>query len=358
MYFLDNTCSLARVHGNASSDEPTKDQMDSDGSRVAHTHRIVGYHAHGVTHLTPPPIILPRFHQTSTRNPRTVRPCATMKLLALLATASLSLAGTFPPEKLQNLSVTVHAAGAQGSGVIITRNGVNYVLTAGHVVDDARTVTKLLDNTTGENKRKSRFEPVRVVREIIREGRSIGKTTIEAEVVAYSSSEYGDDLALLRLRDPITTESVVFYNDTAIPSTGTRINHVGSFLGQEGSNSFSEGQISQIGRTLYDHVFDQGNSAAFPGSSGGGIWKAETGEYIGTLVRGAGETYNLFVPIRRIKEWAKRHNIEFIFDESAKPDDSKIILEGLEPDPEPGSRRYENKLKTFLYREEEQKSEK
>lgn len=273
-------------------------------------------------------------------------------LLSLLASASLSLAGTFPPEKLQNLSVTVHAVGAQGSGVLITRDGKNYVLTAGHVVDDARKVTKLLDNQTGENKRKSKFEDVNVVREIIKEGRSIGKTSIEAEVIAYSSSEYGDDLALLKLREPITTDSVVFYKGSAIPSTGTQVSHVGSFLGQDGSNSYSKGEISQIGRMLYGHVFDQSSATAFPGSSGGGMWNAETGEYIGTLVRGSGETFNYYVPVRRIQEWAKRQGVDFIFDENAKPDESKIVLEGLEPDGDTSSFRREFKgLKTYLYRE-------
>ena len=258
------------------------------------------------------------------------------RFLLIFLTPFICLAGSVSPEALQNLSVTVHADRAQGSGVIITRDGKNYVLTAGHVVDDVRKVQKFTDNVTGEGKRYTKFDPVTVVREIIRDGRSIGKTSIEAEVIAYSSSDYGDDLALLKLRDPITTESAVFYKGSVIPGSGTPVSHVGSFLGQDGSNSFSEGKVSQVGRVLLDHVFDQTSATAFPGSSGGGVWKTETGEYIGTLVRGAGETFNLIVPVRRIKDWAKRQGVEFIFEEGAKPDDSKIVLEGLEPDNSPG----------------------
>lgn len=283
------------------------------------------------------------------------------KILPLfLAFVSTALAGTFPPEKLQNISVTVHAGPATGSGVVISRSGANYILTAGHVVDDVRKVTKLLDNVTGESKRHSKFDAVTVIREVIRDGRSIGKNSIEGEVVAYSSSEYGDDLALIKLRDPITQDSAVFYKEAVIPATGTRVSHVGSFLGQDGSNSFSEGQISQIGRTLYNHVFDQSSCTAFPGSSGGGIFNAETGEYIGTLVRGSGETFNYYVPIRRIKEWAKRHKVEFIFDEQSTPDDSKIVLEGLEPDPDSSNYRREYNEKKFpkmIQRENEQKKQ-
>lgn len=243
-------------------------------------------------------------------------------------------------EKLQNLSVTLHASdGAQGSGVLFTRDGKNYVLSAAHVVDGGRKVVTFSENSSGETKKFTKFDNVKVVREIIKEGRSIGKMSIEADVIAYSSADYGDDLVLLKLKDSITSDSAVFYAGSSIPSVGTKVCHVGSFLGQEGSNSFSEGLVSQVGRVLKeanDHVFDQSSATAFPGSSGGGMFNA-SGEYIGTLVRGAGETFNLYVPIRRIKEWAKRHNVEFIFDANGKPDDSKVVLEGLEPSSAPGS---------------------
>jgi hypothetical protein len=253
-------------------------------------------------------------------------------LLILLLAAFPLFADTYSPESLQNISVTVRVPGGTGSGVLITRGGTNYVLTAGHVIEDVRKVQNFTDNATGERKRLTRFDPVKVVREVIKDGRSVGKTEIEAAVIAFSSSDYGDDLALLKLRDKITDDSTTFYAGSAIPGSGTAVSHVGSFLGQDGSNSFSEGKISQIGRTINDHVFDQTSAPAFPGSSGGGMFLANNGEYIGCLTRGAGETFNLIVPIRRIKEWAKKHQVEFLFDPASKPDESKILLEGLEPD--------------------------
>jgi S1-C subfamily serine protease len=257
--------------------------------------------------------------------------------------------GPLTPEQLQNLSVTVHANGAQGSGVIITRDNKNYVLTAAHVVDDLRKVQKYTDGN-GDNKKLSKYEPVTVVREIIREGRSIGKTSIEGEIIAFSSADFGDDLALIELRDAITTDSVVFQSSADIPGSGTPLRHVGSFLGQAGSNSVSKGEVSQVGRTLNGHVFDQSSCPAFPGSSGGGLWREETGEYIGTLVRGAGETFNIYVPIRRIKEWAARHHIEFIFNPEGKIEKDKVILEGLEPDETPNGYGKEwKKWQTMLF---------
>jgi hypothetical protein len=253
-------------------------------------------------------------------------------LALLLAAFSPLFAETYNPEALQNISVTVKTSGGTGSGVLMTRDGTNYVLTAGHVVDGVRKVQNYTDNASGERKRLTKFDPVKVVREVIKDGRSVGKMEIEAEVICFSSADYGDDLALLKLRDKITDDSATFYAGSAIPGSGTPVSHVGSFLGQDGSNSFSEGKISQIGRMLNDHVFDQTSAPAFPGSSGGGVFMAATGEYIGTLVRGAGETFNLIVPVRRIKEWAKRQGVEFLFDPKAKVDESKIVLEGLEPD--------------------------
>ena len=57
--------------------------------------------------------------------------------------------------------------------------------------------------------------------------------------------------------------------------------------------------------------------AAFPGSSGGGVYLTD-GRYVGMIVRGAGETFNLTVPIRRMREWAKRMGVEFTLDPSLK----------------------------------------
>jgi len=75
------------------------------------------------------------------------------------------------------------------------------------------------------------------------------------------------------------------------------------------------GIMSQVGRTVSLNggakvLFDQTTVTAFPGSSGGGVFLTN-GEYIGMLVRGAGETFNLIVPIRRMTKWAKAENIEW-----------------------------------------------
>ena len=176
-----------------------------------------------------------------------------------------------------------------------------------------------------------------VTKEIRQNGRTVGRLQMDAEVLKYSESEDGHDLALLRVRKlNFVTDSVAFYLDKEIPALGTDLLHVGSLLGQTGSNSLTRGIISQIGRVLDlgtgdGVVFDQTTVTAFPGSSGGGVFLSErsgknAGQYVGMLVRGAGETFNLIVPVRRIREYAKKEGILWAVDEMAPTPTLKEVL--------------------------------
>jgi hypothetical protein len=64
-------------------------------------------------------------------------------------------------------------------------------------------------------------------------------------------------------------------------------------------------------------VYDQTTCTAFPGSSGGGVF-LEDGRYYGMVVRGAGETFNLIVPQRRLLSWAKKVKVEFALNHDVK----------------------------------------
>ena len=54
------------------------------------------------------------------------------------------------------------------------------------------------------------------------------------------------------------------------------------------------------------------------GSSGGGVYLKSDARYVGMLVRGAGETFNLIVPVRRMVEWAKKNKITWALDPKVK----------------------------------------
>ena len=216
---------------------------------------------------------------------------------------------------LQDISITIRAGFSEGSGVAFNRDGVTYVWTAAHVVDGLRTLRKVIDPKTGTMRTLVEFKDAKIVKTLIDNGRTVGRIEIDAEVIRYSDADHGEDLALLRVRkkDFITT-SAKFYLNEKIPVLGTRLLHVGSLLGQQGSNSMTTGIMSQHGRLIGETVYDQTTVTAFPGSSGGGVY-LEDGRYVGMLVRGAGEGFNLIVPARRMRSWAKKAGVEWAMDE-------------------------------------------
>lgn len=235
---------------------------------------------------------------------------------------------------LQDISVTIKAGSSEGSGVVKTREveidgekvNVNFVWTAAHVVDGLRHVKEVIDPKTGTKRQVVEFKDAQVVKELVESGRRVGELKMDATVIKYNEEE---DLAILRIRKSnFVHASVVFYLDEKIPAIGTDVLHCGSLLGQMGSNSLTSGIISQIGRTIDKQEFDQSTATAFPGSSGGGIYlkNENAGAYCGMLVRGAGEGFNLFVPVRRIREWAKKADVMWAVDDN----ESMLSAEELE----------------------------
>ena len=249
--------------------------------------------------------------------------------IAILFTGTIiSAAEPSAAERLQDISVTIDTGSGQGSGTLFNRKVdgkvVTYVWTAAHVVDGLRKQRTVIIN--GSPKTVVEFSDATLIQEFRQSGRRIGEARMDARVVRYSDAERGEDLALLEVRQrdfvPEKT-STKFYLKETIPAVGTRLAHVGSLLGQVGANSYTEGVVSQIGRVVEDLgangvVFDQTTVTAFPGSSGGGVYEASTGDYVGMLVRGAGEQFNLIVPVRRMKEWAKSAKVEWALDPEAK----------------------------------------
>ena len=262
------------------------------------------------------------------------RTILTSLLVALVFTIPFPLYGEEPPVStfLQEISVTIKTDRGEGSGVIFTReieskNGkqnVNFVWTAAHVLENIRNVRSVLD-AEGKSKKIIEFKDVQIVKKLIENGITVGELSMDAVVVKYSDAKDGEDLALLMIKKfNFVDKSAKFYVDKGgrgLP-LGTNLYHVGSLLGSGGSNSMTTGIMSQVGRMLSLNggskvLFDQTTVTAFPGSSGGGVFLT-TGEYIGMLVRGAGETFNLIVPIRRMTDWAEEENIKWALDPEEK----------------------------------------
>jgi S1-C subfamily serine protease len=235
-------------------------------------------------------------------------------------------------QHLQDVSVTIKSASSEGSGVLITREiqksskdtekiKVNFVITCAHVVDNLRSTRDIL-NSKGQKQTIVEFRDAQIVKELVENGRKVGELKMDAKVILYSDAEDGEDIAILMVRKlgfvDTSTEFELSEEPTAI---GTSLFHVGSLLGQSGANSMTAGIMSQVGRVLPlgtgdGVVFDQTTVTAFPGSSGGGVFLTN-GKYVGMLVRGAGETFNLIVPVRRMQKWATSRHVEWVLDPKA-----------------------------------------
>lgn len=289
----------------------------------------------------------------------------------LFAAPTLASAQTAPTagenatlaERLQEVSVTIKAGRGEGSGVVKTRGGVNYVWTAAHVVEGNRRTRRVID-ANGTSRTIVEFTDVSIVQSLYESGRKVGQIEMLAEVIRYSDADYGEDLALLRVRKrDFIKASASFFLEDRIPTVGTKLLHVGSLHGQGGSNSVTAGIISQPGRVLRDgKVYDQTTVTAFPGSSGGGVFFEDSGLYIGMLTRGAGETFNFVVPIRRMRAWAGRTGVLFALDDDVPVPDAeafaKMPIEDVgrdfksgrsSADSSPARPGYPNKIHTWLY---------
>lgn len=226
-------------------------------------------------------------------------------------------------DHLQNISVTIKSKGSysssEGSGVLIVREikgeKVTFVWTAAHVIDNLRSVREVI-NEDGQPRKVVEFKDPQIVKELVEDGRRVGEIKMDAVVVKYSDAEDGHDLALLMVRAKNygqgSAEFFLNKKDPIVP-IGTPLYHVGSLLGQMGANSMTSGIVSQVGRTSGKVEFDQTTVTAFPGSSGGGVF-LQDGRYMGMLVRGAGEGFNLVVPVRRMIEWAKTTDLLWALD--------------------------------------------
>jgi len=270
---------------------------------------------------------------------------STASILLAFAISSIAYAQNQVAQHLQDVSVTIKAAGSEGSGVIISREmpvskdsketiKVNFVWTCAHVVDSLRSTRTVIDG--GKPKTVIEFKDAQVVKELVENGRKVGELKMDAKVILYSDATDGEDLALLMIRKRgFVDKNVEFYLDEKNIEIGEPLLHVGSLLGQAGANSMTSGIMSQVGRVLNlgsgdGTVFDQTTVTAFPGSSGGGVFLKD-GKYVGMLVRGAGETFNLIVPVRRMKEWAKARNVSWALDDS-KVTPSIEEVSSLEPE--------------------------
>jgi hypothetical protein len=222
-------------------------------------------------------------------------------------------AGSLPDDQqkvvdhLRDISVTVRAGGASGSGVQVVRyigkRQVEFIWTAGHMLSDAPGPDGYPDAIV----EKQVFGP---------NGATASRATFPAKVIAYSDPRSGHDIAVLMLREhtraALFTRSATFDASTDPLRIGTRVLHVGSFFGQW-KVSYSSGEISYADREISGKSYLQLTATAVPGSSGGGIFLPDS-RYVGNLVLGAADTISFAVPVARMRKWAEETGILWAMD--------------------------------------------
>lgn len=200
-------------------------------------------------------------------------------------------------EGLQVSSVLVRSPdGSSGSGSVFRSKAGEYlILTAAHVIFEAG-------------------GPVTVSQSILRDGKKIGEFTTLADVLVASHPWRSYDIAVLKPRDAIFTNAVAFYTGKTVPAIGTPIIHCGSLHGAWLERSITFGHIAALYRYRSDdqrYPLDFSTCAALPGSSGGGVFLASTGELIGFVDEWEGvDNVNFFVPIRSILQFFRESALD------------------------------------------------
>lgn len=246
---------------------------------------------------------------------------------------------------LQSVSVNVLAGSSQGSGTIflsiVDGKPAAFIITANHVIDGLRDVESIVDSE-GTSRKIVSYQDVQIIQERVLNGRIVGELKFDAKVI---NADKRRDIALLRVRDgSFSSVGAKFYLGEDIPCAGTELYHCGAPGGKDtgGTCSLTGGIVSRIGVRIPDFgggskhgVFDQTDTAALGGSSGGLLALKFDGRFIGMITLGlrGGDNFHWYVPARAILKWSDQIGIVWLFDPSldrpTENDIDEIPLENL-----------------------------
>ena len=253
--------------------------------------------------------------------------------------------------QLQKVSVNVLAGNSQGSGTIflskvilddprqppprpydlyspalppgIAMKQAAFIITANHVVDGLREVQSIV-GPDGITIKTIRYGDAQIIQEQVELGRTIGEVKYDAKIISVDPRR---DIALLRVRKGDFTDTGGVFYLGGLPVAGAEIYHCGAPGGKEtgGTCTLTSGIISRIGVRIPGFgggselgVFDQTDTAALGGSSGGLIALKSNGQWIGmiTLGLGGGDNFHWYVPVRAVRDWAEEVGVMWLLDPS------------------------------------------
>ena len=233
-------------------------------------------------------------------------------------------------------TVRVRTKKAGGSGTVVyskKHDGevYTYVITNHHVISDSVKIEKKWDPVHKRKMDKEKLDTVHV--EFFRYNNyshTIGSFAVEADIVAYSEVEGGQDWALLRVRDKENTADWVAnlfpLKDLDNVHIFDQTYAVGASLGHP--PVASEGMITYMDDEIDSYKYWMSSAPTIFGNSGGAVYRWSTKrkqyEYIGVPSRisiqpmgfsaDAITHMGYFIPIERVYKLLEENNYQFIYD--------------------------------------------
>ena len=240
-------------------------------------------------------------------------------------------------------TVRVRTKKAGGSGTVVYSKKhkgevYTYVITNHHVIADSVKIEKKWDSVLKRKTDKEKLDTVFV--EFFRYNNyshTVGSFAVEADIVAYSEVEGGQDWALLRVRDKENTADWVAnmfpLNDLDNVHIFDKSYAVGASLGHP--PVASEGMITYMDDEIDSYKYWMSSAPTIFGNSGGAVYRWSDNrkqyEYIGIPSRisiqpmgfsaDAITHMGYFIPIERVYKLLEENDYQFIYDESKSIED-------------------------------------
>ena len=240
-------------------------------------------------------------------------------------------------------TVRVRTKKAGGSGTVVYskkhKNEVHtYVITNHHVIADSVKIEKKWDSVLKRKTDKEKLDTVFV--EFFRYNNyshTVGSFAVEADIVAYSEVEGGQDWALLRVRDKENTADWVAnlfpLDDLDNVHIFDETYAVGASLGHP--PVASNGMITYMDDEIDSYKYWMSSAPTIFGNSGGAVYRWSDNrkryEYIGIPSRisiqpmgfsaDAITHMGYFIPIERVYKLLEENDYQFIYDDKISIDD-------------------------------------
>ena len=240
-------------------------------------------------------------------------------------------------------TVRVRSKRAGGSGTVVYSEEYNkdvytYVITNHHVVAESIQIEKKWDPILKRKVDKETLDTVYV--EFLKYNNyshCIGSFAVEADIVAYSEVEGGQDWALLRVRDKENTADWVAnmfpLDDLDNVHIFDKSYAVGASLGHP--PVASEGMITYMDDEIDSYKYWMSSAPTIFGNSGGAVYRWSTNreryEYIGIPSRisiqpmgfsaDAITHMGYFIPIERVYKLLEENDYQFIYDSKFSVED-------------------------------------